>query len=161
MKLFVIRHATAESMQEAGVSFDDERPLSESGLQEASALGDFLHRKNIHIDLLLHSPLLRAYETAKRIEEKLHCKTVSCSQLSTGCGVRTHLEVISEHKKIDALAIVGHQPTLEELILKLLNAEASYGISMKPCTMAVLDVDFHHHAPKAHLSALLNPDLIL
>jgi len=160
MKLFVIRHATAKSMQEAGVSFDSERPLSEVGRQEASRLGDFLRCKNIHPDLLLHSPLLRAFETAKRIEEKLHCKMESCSQLSTDCGVRTYLEVISEHQKIGELAIVGHQPTLEILILKLLNAQESYGISMKPCTMAILDVDFHHQVPKAQLLALINADLI-
>lgn len=62
-KLFVIRHAKS-SWEELGQS-DFERPLNDRGLRDAPKMAKRLSDKDFHLDVLVSSPAVRAYETAK------------------------------------------------------------------------------------------------
>lgn len=138
MRLYIIRHASAQSISEANVNDDTERPLSEKGIAEAQLLGTYLKTQGIPLNLIMHSPLVRATETAALISEKVGSRAIPENRLSPECGVRTHLELINECKEIGHLAIVGHQPTLGELAVRLSNLNQP----LVPGSMAVLDITF-------------------
>ncbi|NTW50808.1 MAG: phosphohistidine phosphatase SixA, partial [Chlorobiales bacterium] len=155
MRLYIIRHASAQSASEANVSDDSQRPLSEKGIAEAQLLGAYLKSKGVRLDLVLHSPLVRATETAQLLSEKVGCRAIPENRLSTECGVRTHLDVLSECKQIEHLAIIGHQPTLGELIVRLDNFDRPFS----PGSMVVMDISFSDRgAPAGKLVSVHSPE---
>ena len=64
--LWLLRHAEAADGQP-----DDDRPLTERGLQQAESAGRALARLGTNIDACLCSPKLRAVQTAQRVCEQL------------------------------------------------------------------------------------------
>lgn len=60
--LYLIRHAKSD--WENGNLSDIERPLNERGYRDAHAMGQKLKDKNIHPELFVSSPAIRAYTTA-------------------------------------------------------------------------------------------------
>ncbi|NTV46004.1 MAG: phosphohistidine phosphatase SixA [Chlorobiales bacterium] len=158
MRLYIIRHASALSVSEANVNDDTERPLSEKGIAEAQLLGAYLKSQGIRLSLILHSPLVRAMETAALISEQLGCKATAENRLSTDCGLRTHLEVLTEHQQTPHLAIVGHQPTLGDLIGKLDNPDRL--LAFNPGSMAVMDVAFAGATPAGVLISVHSPETL-
>ena len=68
MKVYLIRHGetTGDIEDRFGGDYDDH--LTEKGRQQAMDLGETIKNKNIEI--ILHSPRIRAVETAKIVSEK-------------------------------------------------------------------------------------------
>ena len=60
MKIYCVRHGEA---QEVDVS--PERPLTEKGTSDIESVARFMGEAGLHIDHLLHSPKLRAVQTAQ------------------------------------------------------------------------------------------------
>lgn len=63
--LYIIRHADALALGEHGITDDAERPLSAAGEAESQKIGNALKKRNIQLDRLVTSPLLRARQTAE------------------------------------------------------------------------------------------------
>ena len=63
--LYLVRHAKS-SWEEPGVS-DADRPLIPKGLKKTQLIVDFLLKRETKIDLMISSPAVRAYETAKLV----------------------------------------------------------------------------------------------
>lgn len=158
MRLYIIRHATALSVSEANVSDDTERPLSEKGIAEAQLLGAYLKSQGIHLNVILHSPLVRATETAALISEQLGCKAIPEARLSTSSGLRTHLDVLADYKQTAHLAIVGHQPILGDLLSTVGNPERP--VSFSPGSMAIVDVAFAGGSPAGALISVHSPETL-
>src|SRR5262249_37188292 len=64
MDLYLIRHADAVPRETPGYEDDWSRPLTEAGHEQARALGALFRRQDLHLDVVVTSPLLRARETA-------------------------------------------------------------------------------------------------
>ncbi|MFQ3598629.1 MAG: phosphohistidine phosphatase SixA [Chloroherpetonaceae bacterium] len=140
MKLYIFRHGEAEDIGKNGVFRDEERRLTEKGRHDAEKLGAYLKSKKHRVRLLLHSPLVRATQTAEILTANLACEKKSVNELSTDFGVRTYLEVLSKHKDVDSLAVVAHQPTLTKLISTLISGEHHAQFHFEPCTLAVVRI---------------------
>jgi probable phosphoglycerate mutase len=70
-RLFYVRHGETE-MNVAGMwSGQIETPLTEKGRQQAKEAGKALKAKLPHVDLIICSPLARAYHTASIIAEEI------------------------------------------------------------------------------------------
>jgi phosphohistidine phosphatase len=65
VELYLIRHAEAAALGEAGITQDEDRPLTDSGKHQANQLADGLKRFGVALDLVLASPLVRARQTAE------------------------------------------------------------------------------------------------
>jgi phosphohistidine phosphatase len=112
--LWLLRHAEA-----ADGAPDDQRPLTERGLQQAEAAGLALARLGENIDICLCSPKLRAIQTAERaceplgveirVERALSGEPFDVSDLTAGLG--------------DVL-LVGHDPSFSLLVHDLTGAQA-------------------------------------
>jgi len=157
MKLYVIRHATAHDVGEKGILTDEARFLTDAGKKEASQLGAYLKSKSVKLELLAHSPLVRAAETAKILAEHLHCELRTIEKLSTEHDVDDHLDVLNQLKFMDRVGIVGHQPTLSKLILTLMGANPRAGLKFTKCAMAVLNLERLGSTWTGQLVTLLSP----
>jgi phosphohistidine phosphatase len=62
MKLYLMRHGIA--IERGTYSEDDERPLTEIGIQKTERVVQQLQRLNLSFDLIVTSPLVRAHQTA-------------------------------------------------------------------------------------------------
>jgi phosphohistidine phosphatase len=112
--LWLLRHAEA-----ADGAPDDERPLTERGARQADAAGMALARLDVHLDVCLSSPKLRALQTAQR----------ACEPLGVEVTVERALagEPFDVHDLTAGLGdvlLVGHDPSFSMLLHDLTGAQA-------------------------------------
>jgi phosphohistidine phosphatase len=133
--LWLLRHAEA-----ADGTPDDDRPLTERGVGQATDAGRALEALGAHIDVCLSSPKLRARQTAElacaplgievTIERRLAGEPFDVDELTAGLG--------------DVL-LVGHDPSFTLTLHQLTGAQAR----MKKGGMAAI--------AKGELVTLLRP----
>jgi phosphohistidine phosphatase len=112
--LYLIRHADAVSIGEAGVAGDEERPLSAKGCKQAKALAEALQRQNVQLSKVLTSPLVRTRQTAEGMLESWNGprpELVECTELEPGFQPKRLARRLNE-LKANAVALVGHQPDM-------------------------------------------------
>lgn len=112
--LWLLRHAEA-----ADGSPDDERPLTDKGIQQAEAAGRALARLGEEIDVCLSSPKLRAVQTAERV----------CEHLGSELRIEPALsgEPFDPHELTAGLRnvlLVGHDPSFSLVVHDLTGAQA-------------------------------------
>lgn len=71
MILSIVRHGQTYYNAAGLVQGRIDIPLNENGKQQAKALGEALKQRGEHYDIIMASPLSRAYETAKIIAKEL------------------------------------------------------------------------------------------
>ena len=119
MDLYLIRHAHAVDGAQLR---DEDRPLSAVGRKQALDVGQALARQNVRFGLIVCSPLVRAVETA--------------SLIAVATGYEGGLEIVDplrpegsfkalskevlEPAAVDALALVGHEPSIGHTLSKLM-----------------------------------------
>jgi phosphohistidine phosphatase len=114
--LYLVRHA--KSSWDLPELKDTERPLLEKGIVKTKKVIKFLKEKKVRVDLMISSPAIRAYETAKLIARGLDYpleKIVTDRKLYEG-NVDDILDVIyTTDKNIDSLMLFGHNPNFSML----------------------------------------------
>ena len=125
MDLYLIRHAEALPLGEAGITEDDNRPLTPHGEEEAKTVAAGLHRKGITLGAIVHSPLLRARQTAdamlRNLPEPAPALEV-CEDLAFG-GKRRKVSKFINDLGVDKIALVGHQPDLGQFAAWLIGSK--------------------------------------
>ena len=113
MDVFLIRHAHAAS---AATGEDDaSRSISDRGRSRTQAVSKGLARLGIEFDLLWHSPLLRAVETAELLADRVRGLSRVTPLLAEAPG-EDILMLLSEER----VALVGHEPWMGELLSLML-----------------------------------------
>ncbi len=117
--LYVLRHAKANPGTTGGN--DAERPLSESGLADARALGERIPELDLAPDLVLCSTARRARETLAQLLPHLPGELSVQIEDIVYEGDDAHLvarlrAVPSHHRRV---MLVGHNPALERLTRQL------------------------------------------
>ncbi len=119
MHLYFVRHGLANWPSWPGN--DAERPLTSDGLRrmEAAALG--LAKRDLKLDLILHSPYLRAAQTADIIARQLALTDALHEHrlLQPGFNLRALKQVLKEHEHVKRLMLVGHAPDMSEVVAAL------------------------------------------
>lgn len=117
MRLWIVRHGKAMQASPTGSDFD--RPLMPRGESQARWLGEHIAGKKKRPDLILTSGLARAIATARLIQEHINCDLEVVRELETGRSVSDALGLIAKHRARGRLMLVGHNPTLGELVWTL------------------------------------------
>lgn len=117
--LYVLRHAKSDWGDSSLVDFD--RPLNARGRKAAKAIGRELRERKIKPDLVLASPAVRALQTIERVEDGYGSKfEVEDEPRIYGGEPETLVDLIkSAPDNVDRLLIVGHNPGLQDLVVKL------------------------------------------
>lgn len=138
-RLYLMRHGQAPTMTEAGVTQDSLRPLSEQGRKDARQMADELSRRGGAPSLILHSPLLRAAQTAAEMAAVL--------KPAGGCEIFVPLDntrppeeveraLAARAASVDEVLAVGHQPQLGEIAALIGKAI----FEMRPATIVALEL---------------------
>src|SRR5512145_872824 len=111
MTLWIVRHARAV---DRSLSLRDaRRPLTPEGRERFAEAARGLRRLGARFDLVLHSPLLRAVETADLLTPLLRGESSETAVTPALAGPpRAALLAEVRASGTDSVAVVGHEPWL-------------------------------------------------
>lgn len=137
MELYLIRHGIAEEHQ-PGLK-DEERQLTKEGRQKTEKVAQRLLKLDLHFDLILTSPLVRAQQTAEiLIAAGLSSQLEISHHLSFEGDINSWLKdwlEIRNYTQQTTIALVGHEPCLSSWAEILLWGEAKERLVMKKAGM--------------------------
>ncbi|NUQ36081.1 MAG: histidine phosphatase family protein [Planctomycetaceae bacterium] len=113
MDIYLIRHAIAEDKGQTKP--DAERALTEKGRKRFRRVVRSLDRMDVRFDLLLHSPLLRAVQTADML-----MSLVRGESRVTGLLAATPGGGLLDLMQGEGVGLVGHEPWMSEMLSLLL-----------------------------------------
>lgn len=117
-ELLLLRHAKSDW----SIEMDDfSRPLKKRGRRAAKRIGRWLYEQRLKPDTILSSPATRALETAQRVCRQLDIdeSTIVCDPRIYEASAQTLLDILTTGCYQRRVLLVGHNPGLEDLLLKL------------------------------------------
>ncbi|MFC2102550.1 histidine phosphatase family protein [Bacteroidota bacterium] len=114
--IYLIRHAKS-SWDHPGIS-DSERPLMTKGIERSQRIIGFLKERGVAPDLMISSPAVRAFETAKLFAQGLAypLKKIALDQKIYDGYYDRILDIIyATPNDVNSLMIFGHNPTITNL----------------------------------------------
>lgn len=122
--LYLCRHSKS-SWKDLTLS-DFERPLNKRGKNDAPLMGKVLRDKKVKPDLILSSPAVRAFKTAKKYSKYLSYpeENIKTDLRLYESDWRDLLYVLRETEdKISDVMLFGHNPGLTDLCNQLMDSE--------------------------------------
>ena len=83
MKVFLIRHGSTEYNEKGLMQGDLDIPLSNLGIKQAQKVKEQINKKNI--DLIIVSPIKRAFQTAEIVNQDKKLKIIKDDRLKERC----------------------------------------------------------------------------
>jgi phosphohistidine phosphatase len=163
MELLLVRHAIAEERDSEKWPDDRGRPLTREGVRKFRSVSRILSKTWQTPDLVLSSPLARAWQTAQILEEV--CGWPEPEELPSLEPGRKPAETVTALKKRDGagqIVLVGHEPSMHELLSHLLCGPTEIlSLEMKKGGAALVRFDAGVRAGAASLLWLLPPRIVL
>ena len=95
---------------------DEQRPLTAKGISKTTKVAQALFTKGVRFDLILTSPLVRASQTAKILQQaNLASEVMTSNCLKPQGNIEEFVRWLQQERdrrQIGSLALVGHQPDL-------------------------------------------------
>jgi phosphohistidine phosphatase len=120
--LYLVRHAKSSWIMPFMEDMD--RPLLEKGLKRTRLMIDFLRKHHAKVDLILCSPAVRAYETAKLFAWALEIPKEALRQekgIYAADADRLGNQFFDLPVSVNSLMLVGHNPGLTDFANQFLN----------------------------------------
>jgi phosphohistidine phosphatase len=160
MKLYIVRHAIATERGAAGLA-DEERPLTEEGIEKMRLNAAGIRRVGARPDLILSSPLVRARQTAAILADAFGERKVTVTPaLSPSGTIEEVYAEIRRHSKCAALMLVGHQPSLGELAGALAWGSPEHCVELKKGGVCSVELERLPPQPRGKLIFLLPPAVL-
>ena len=140
MLVILVRHASAESSSPRG---DAGRRLTAQGRTEAQAVGKALRAMGIDLGLILTSPLVRAVETGQAMAKahpKAACEEADLMAPPADLAKMKRRLTELESGGLEAVALVGHAPSLDECLGQLVAGVDNIGFSFPKAGAACVEV---------------------
>ncbi len=144
MNLLLIRHGPAGEASEwarTGLS-DEERPLTAEGSELMRIVAPVLRKMVKRLDVLASSSLTRAYQTAEIVAtayDSMPLTTVAA--LASGGDPAAVLDWLGDRKAGETIALVGHNPDLEDFAGWMLADRRNGFIRLKKGGTALISFD--------------------
>jgi phosphohistidine phosphatase len=138
IRLYLVRHGTAVPSGTPGLA-DDARPLTPEGEREVSKIAEGLARLGIDPGTIATSPLPRARRTAEILAEGLSLsgRLEDAEILRPGSAPDSMRQWLSSRKD-ESLMLVGHNPSLTDLLGMLLGFRDVPPFDLKKAGIAAL-----------------------
>jgi phosphohistidine phosphatase len=142
-RLLLLRHAKTERAEPS--ERDRDRKLTTRGRADAIVIGSYIARLGLVPDLVLVSPATRAEETWALVAPAFAPapRVVKDERIYT--GRKSLISIIRETHDAHALLIVGHNPGLHDIAVRLINSgnvEARERVNEKLPTSGLVVIDF-------------------
>jgi len=142
MIIYFLRHASAGERL-SNTNKDEKRALDKEGIEQCGIVGRALVALDVHVDVIISSPLKRAAQTASLVgnalsyEGKLQLEDALRPQ-ATFANFRSLLEKYSKH---EAIMVVGHNPNLSEFLGRsITETGCETGIDLKKGAVAKVEL---------------------
>ncbi|MBV9578073.1 MAG: phosphohistidine phosphatase SixA [Chloroflexi bacterium] len=124
MDLYLVRHGIAYDADARRWPDDRDRPLTAEGEKRFRRAARGLAELVSPVDVVLSSPYSRAWRTAELLaaESRWPAPTV-CTALEAGAPVPGMLQAVQPYARASAVALVGHEPSMHELVSYLLTGD--------------------------------------
>ncbi len=123
--LFVMRHAKAERDSDSGDDFD--RALAGRGWRDADRVGREMRERGLDPGLVIASAAIRAKETVEAVARGYgELRTIFDPRFYQASASELLRMVSESDDSADNLMLVGHNPTLQMLILMLAGREGEF-----------------------------------
>ena len=121
MIIYFLRHGQAGNRID-WKGDDDERPLTKKGKESMHREAETIVQLDLRLDAIFTSPLVRAYQTAEIVGERLLMgdNLFRDERLSPGFGIEELVQILQEHEEASAIMMVGHEPDFSETISALI-----------------------------------------
>ena len=139
-QLLLIRHAKSDWGTPSVRDFD--RPLNKRGHAAAPEMAQRMVNQNIHPDLMVSSPALRALTTAKYFAKEwgIAENKIETDKNIYEAGVKNLLNVVNHFdKQYDTIVLFGHNPGLTDFANYLSNVNI---YNMPTCSIVMLEFPF-------------------
>jgi phosphohistidine phosphatase len=162
MDVYLVRHGVAYDADAARWPDDRDRPLTPEGEKRfrraARGLADLADR----VDVVLSSPFTRAWQTAELLNAEAQWpRPVVCDALGAGGSPAGVLQALQSHANARGLALVGHEPSMHELVSYLLTADAAQAqVEFRKGGVARLELGDSLQPGTARLLWLLAPKIL-
>jgi phosphohistidine phosphatase len=159
MYVYLVRHAIAFEPDPEAWPDDRERPLTPAGEKRFRRVARGLSTLVKNVDLVLSSPLTRAWQTAEILEKRAGWPAPTRFEaLEPGRSPAEVFDGLQPHASATAVALVGHEPSLHELAAYLLSSDANRTrLVMKKGGAACLIFQSGVQAGEAELEWLVPP----
>jgi phosphohistidine phosphatase len=121
MILYFLRHGLAENRIE-WKDDDSLRPLTDKGVENMNREADVIASLGLSLNIILTSPLKRAFQTAEIIARRLHKMDhlMQDERLAPGFNLEQLSKILSEVPEVDSILLVGHEPDFSETVSSLI-----------------------------------------
>lgn len=156
MQLWLLRHARARAA--SGREKDRNRPLSESGLQMAAKLGDWIRNSGLTLPgRILVSPALRTRQTAERVLEHAGDAEPLYEPRLWEALEEDLVRILNDNADAaeEGLMLIAHNPGMEWLVQWLSNQRLRLG--MQPGTLVILETDVPVTPGSGRIERLVQP----
>jgi len=141
MTLFLLRHGKADWPDWDRP--DDERPLTDEGIEEMQAVAAALKRMKVKPRFILSSPLPRALRTAEIAAGELCLAVEQHAKLKPGFDRRECDALLASHPGAGVM-LVGHEPDFGALIRSLTGAR----VKLSKAATAAIEIGEDVAAPR-------------
>ncbi len=158
MELYLVRHGIAEPAAEAGS--DADRKLAPEGRAVLTEIAQGLRALDVAPDRLFTSPLIRARQTAAILHAVLDS---AAPEVLPALGLDALPEDLLDEATGagERVMMVGHMPTLGELVSLAATGVGSGGTPLSPGGAAALEFSGRPRAGGARLAWLLTPTQLM
>ncbi len=125
--LYVVRHAKAS--WDNKFLTDYERPLTDTGIQDANSIGEYFNTKKYIPEYVLSSSAKRTTQTADILIQKISKKNIKIltDKSLYGASVDETLNILHAFDNtINQLMIVGHNPTTTMIINEISDSKIDH-----------------------------------
>jgi phosphohistidine phosphatase len=138
MTLYFLRHGPAGDPGTWQGS-DHDRPLTPDGRKRIAREAKTIAELELGIQLIVTSPLVRAQQTAQIVVDELDLRDALLVDERVGLGFSLGrlTDVLRDHPGVDALMLVGHEPSMSQTIGELIGGA---DIDFKKGSVACVDV---------------------
>jgi len=149
-RIYFVQHGLAVDKTE-----NPERPLSESGIKQTSAVAKQMQQAALPVDIIFHSGKLRAQQTAEIFAAHLNVSGITeIAHLSPNDDIKLMAQELNSNNAL----YVGHLPHLEKLVSYLVCKDTNANI-IKFYNSAVVCLEINNGLYQ--IQAYLTPDLLL
>jgi phosphohistidine phosphatase len=151
--LYFLRHGKAGTPRQTD---DDARTLTPKGEAALRAAAPIWRKLGVRPEVVISSPLARAFRTAELFCEAMGGEPVTDDRLRPGASWSDLAGAAADHPDAKRVMFVGHDPDLSTAVEELTGAAS---VRMRKGGLACLEFDNAPEVAGAEIAWLLDPDL--
>ena len=161
MDVYLVRHAIGETRDSTQWPDDSKRPLTPEGEARFGKAARGLRRIAPHVDVVLASPYVRAWQTAEILEREAGWPAPErAAELEASRATADALDLL-RRRASGSVALVGHEPNMSSLAsLLLAGDEHTVAIELKKGAVVLLTLSPEVRPGSALLRWIATPKIL-